>query len=96
MKELKETVSKFEWKTDEIKEDAATIFAVRKSEVEVGEVLADVLCREDAKNGALREALMDWEHIQMLRSCAIDLFVPWHGTNLIHRFMWQIVSEIAS
>jgi hypothetical protein len=94
-KKLEEMAGDFEWKTDEIKHDEATVFAVRKSEVEIGGVLGDVLCGKDVKNGALREALTDWEHIQMLRSCAVDLIVPWHGTNLIQRFMWTIVAEIA-
>lgn len=90
-KELEKTTGGFEWKTDgigEIKEDMATIFAVRKSAAEIGEVLADILCSKNS-NGILREALTDWEHIQMLRSCSVDLIFPWHGTNLIQRWFWQ-------
>ncbi len=94
-KKLEEAAGKLEWRTEEEKVDGATLFAVKKSEAKVGAVVADILCGKSVTSGTLREALTDWEHIQMLRSCAVDLIVPWLGTNLIQRFMWQIVAEVA-
>ncbi|MDP9249431.1 MAG: hypothetical protein M3M85_02910 [bacterium] len=95
-KKLSEVSGKLEWKTDEEKVDAETIFAIRKSEVEVGEVVGDILCGKDGDKDILRTFVTNWEHMQMLRSCVVDLAVPWHNTNLIQRFMWKIVAGIAS
>ena len=90
-KELNDVAGKLEWKTDEIKVDAETLFAVRKSEVEVGEAVGEVICGKDNEKDILKAFIKDWEHIQMLRTCVVDLVVPWHGTNLLQRWFWQIV-----
>lgn len=95
-KKLNEVADKLEWKTDEEKVDAETIFAVRKSEAEVGEAVGEILYGKDDEKDILRTFIKDWEHIQMLRTCVVDLAVPWHNTNLIERFMWKIVASIAS
>ena len=95
-KKLNEVADKLEWKTDEEKVDAETIFAVRKSEAEIGEAVGDILCGKDGEKDILRTFITNWEHIQMLRTCVVDLAVPWHNTNLIQRFMWKIVAGIAS
>jgi hypothetical protein len=95
-KKLEEDAGQLEWKTEEVKVDAETLFAMKKSNVEIGEVVANILCGKEVANGALRDALTDWEHLHMLRWCIVDFVVAWHNTNLIQRFMWRVVSEFAS
>ena len=90
-KKLNDAAGKLEWKTDEIKVDAETLFAVRKSEVEVGEAVGEVICGKDNEKDILKAFIRDWEHIQMLRTCVVDLVVPWQGTNLLDRWFWRIV-----
>lgn len=90
-KKLNDAADKLEWKTDEVKVDAETLFAVRKSEVEVGEAVGEILCGKGEEKHILKAFINDWEHIQMLRTCVVDLVVPWHGTNLLERWFWRAV-----
>lgn len=90
-KKLNDAAGKLEWKTDEEKVDAETLFVVRKSEVEVGEAVGEILCGKGEEKHILKAFIKDWEHIQMLRTCVVDLVVPWQGTNLLERWFWRVV-----
>lgn len=95
-KKMEDLTIGLEWKTENVRVDAETLFELRKAEVEIGEVVANILCGKDSMSGKLRDSLVDWKHIQMLRSCVVDLVMPWLNTNLINRFVWEIITEIAT
>lgn len=94
-KRLEKFVRALEWKTEDVRVEAEILFALGKSEMEIGKAVMNILCGKDSPDDKLRDSLTDLEHIKILRSCINDFVVPWINTNYIHRFMWKIIAEVA-
>lgn len=95
-KELNEKAGDLEWKTEDEKVDAETMFSLKKAQEEIGEVVINILCKninDDNKEGKsnLEKNLIQWGQLQMLAWCIVDYSVAWNGTNRIQQFMWKVL-----
>jgi len=98
-KKLEEKSAELEWKTEERRVDAETLFNLKKSEQEVGEVVCKLI-RVALDNNevvdSLRVEMERWEKLHMLRWCIVDYSFNWIGTNGLQRLMWGMLANFAS
>lgn len=90
--------SQFEWKSEEEKLDQESIFAVKKSQREIGEVVSNLLCKQiehNAERDSLKNLLEEWEQLHMLRWCIVDYSANWIGTTGIERMMWRAAESVS-
>jgi len=95
---LEDNSTELEWKSDENKVEPETLFILKKSQEEVGEVVIKLLCQkisDEKTTNVLRKNLEQWEKLHMLRWCIVDYSVDWIGTNGIQRTLWGILGNFA-
>ena len=104
-KRLSTVVGGFEYTSEDKQVDSPTIFFLKKAQVNIGKVVANLLCEdvinekvEDTKTrGILKNTLKEWEQLHMLRWCIQDFsVVAWMGTSGFQRFIWRVVESISS
>src|SRR3989344_1023291 len=96
-KKLEERVRGLEYKMGvraEVRADSKTLFDLKKSQVEIGEVVLFIITEKtvnDKERSDIENALHDWEKLHMLHWCVVDYTVAWYGTNILQRGFWHFV-----
>ncbi|OGG69793.1 hypothetical protein A3I99_03580 [Candidatus Kaiserbacteria bacterium RIFCSPLOWO2_02_FULL_45_11b] len=90
---LDEEATRLEWKNEEEKVDTETLFYLKKSNVDIGETVADILIVEAPSD--LKEMLKEWELMRMIKSSIVDYAVRQIGMNRIQHFGWKLIAEVA-